>query len=364
MVLGNTRRGGTQAFIMNVLHNIDRERFQIDFAINNDYEGGWGPDMRTLGSEIFIMPVFRVYNWFSFRKAWDGFLSEHHYAIVHGHSTNSAGIYLKVARQHGCKTIAHIHSTGYRGNAIERVTKHFFSKMTKKQADYWFACSEKAAYRLYGDDYKSYPRYYEMPNAIDVKRFEYNEVIRKEIRKSLGVGDEEFLCGHAGTFSVPKNHTFLLDVFAEICKRNDKARLLLIGEGVLKQEVKKKARMLGVYGRIIFRQNLPNVNEYMMAMDLFIFPSLFEGFGMVSLEAQATGLKIIQSDTVPKDTHLTECVVSMSLNRHPAEWAEKALAMPQRDRKVMNKEIYETKYNLKHTLSHITKLYEEMAEKD
>jgi len=364
MVLGNTRRGGTQAFIMNVLRNIDRERFQIDFAINHNFEGGWGPDIRALGCEIFVMPVFKVYNWFSFRKAWNGFLSGHHYDIVHGHSTNSAGIYLKVAKQHGCKTIAHIHSTGYRGNAIERITKHAFSKMTKNQADYWFACSEKAAHRLYGDDYKNYPRYYEMPNAIDVKRFEYNETLRKEIRKRLGVGDEVFLCGHAGTFSVPKNHTFLLDVFYEICKQKDDARLLLIGEGVLKASIKEKAKKLGILDRIIFRQNLPNVNEHMMAMDLFIFPSLFEGFGMVSLEAQATGLNIIQSDSVPKDTHLTECVVSMSLNSSPIEWAEKALAMPQRDRKVMNKEICDTKYNLKHTLKLITMLYEEMAEKD
>ena len=364
MVLGNTRRGGTQAFIMNVLRNIDRGRFQIEFAINNDFEGGWGPDMRALGSEIHVFPVFKVYNWISFKRWWEIFLSEHHYDIVHGHSTNSAGIYLKEAKHQGCKTIAHIHSTGFRGNIIERMTKRLFCRMTKLQADYWFACSEKAAHRLYGNDYKSYPRYYEMPNAIDVKRFEYNETIRKEIRKSLGVADDEFLCGHAGTFSVPKNHTFLLDVFTEICKRNDKARLLLIGEGVLKGEMIKKAKTIGVYGKIIFRQNLPNVNEHMMAMDLFIFPSLFEGFGMVSLEAQATGLNVIQSDAVPKDTHLTECVVSMSLNSSPIEWAEKALAMPQRERKTINKEIYDTKYNLKHTLKLITKLYEEMAEKD
>ena len=92
MVLGNTRRGGTQAFIMNVLRNINRERFQIDFAINNDFEGGWGPDMRALGSEIFIMPVFKVYNWLSFQRWWNEFLSTHQYYIVHGHSTNSAGV--------------------------------------------------------------------------------------------------------------------------------------------------------------------------------------------------------------------------------------------------------------------------------
>ncbi len=363
MVLGNTRRGGTQAFIMNVLRNINRERFQIDFAINNEFEGGWGPDMRALGSEIFIMPVFKVYNWLSFQRWWNEFLSTHQYDIVHGHSTNSAGVYLKVAKKYGCKTIAHIHSTGFRGNIVERITKRYFSKLTKKQADYWFACSGNAAHLLYGDDYKSYPHYYEMPNAIDVKRFEFDENVRKQLRAELGVHDDEFLCGHAGTFSVPKNHTFLLDVFSEICKFNNSARLLLIGEGWLKNAMEQKAKDLGVYERIIFRQNLPNVNEYLMAMDLFIFPSLFEGFGMVSLEAQATGLNVIQSDAVPKDTHLTECVKSLPLTEAPSVWAENALAMPQKDRKAINKKIFNTKYNLDNTITLITKVYEEMVEK-
>lgn len=363
MVLGNTRRGGTQAFIMNVLRNINRERFQIDFAINNDFDGGWGTDMRELGSNIFIFPVFKVYNWYSFKGWWDAFLKDNPYDIVHGHSTNSAAIYLKVAKRHGCRTIAHIHSTGFRGNIVERITKRYFSKLTKEQADYWFACSENAAYLLYGDDYKSYPHYYEMPNAIDVKRFEFDENVRKRLRTELGVNDDEFLCGHVGTFSVPKNHIFLLDVFSEICKRNKGARLLLIGEGVLKKAIEQKAKDLGVYERILFRQNLPNVNEHLMAMDLFIFPSLFEGFGMVSLEAQATGLNVVQSDTVPKDTHLTECVKSLPLTETPCVWADKALAMAQRNRKAINKMILKTKYNLDNTITLISKVYEEMIKK-
>ena len=363
MVLGNTRRGGTQAFIMNILRNIDRNRFQIDFAINLDFEGGWGPEMRALGSSIYILPVFRVYNWISFKRTWKKFLDEHHYDIVHGHTTNSAGIYLKEAKNCGCKTVAHIHSTGFRGNFIERSTKKFFCKLTKKYADYWFACSSKAAHLLYGNDYKTYQNYYEMPNAIDVKRFEYDSEIRKKVRTELGLENSVFLCGHAGTFSAPKNHAFLLDVFCEIVKKTPSAKLLLIGEGVLLEPTKEKARQLGVLEKIIFRKNLSNVNEHLMAMDLFIFPSLFEGFGMVSLEAQATGLNIIQSDTIPTDTMLTDCVVSMSLQEKASKWAATALAMPQRVRLAQNAIIFNTKYNLSRTLELITSLYLEMYNK-
>lgn len=364
MVLGNTRRGGTQAFIMNILRNIDRNRYQIDFALNLDFEGGWGPEMRSLGSELFILPVFKVFNWISYKRAWNDFLDERHYDIVHGHTTNSAGIYLNVAKQKGCRTIAHIHSTGFRGNFVERITKRFFSKLTKKYADYWFACSEKAAQLLYGEAYKSFPHYFEMPNAIDVKRFEYNENIRKRIRKELEVDDNTFLCGHVGTFSVPKNHSFVLDVFAEIVKKKPISKLLLIGEGVLLEPTKEKAEKLGILDKIVFRKNLKNVNEHMMAMDLFIFPSLFEGFGMVSLEAQATGLNVIQSDVIPKDTLLTECVLPMSLEQPASLWADKALTMSPKNRVEMNNKIVNTKYNLSRTVELITRLYSEMTRKE
>ena len=363
MVLGNTRRGGTQAFIMNVLRNINREKFQIDFALNLDFEGGWGPEMRSLGSNVYIMPVFKVYNWMSFAKAWKAFFEEHHYDIIHGHTTNSAGIYLNIAKQYGCKTIAHVHSTGFRGNAIERVMKRLFSRLAKKNADYWFACSPKAAQMLYGEEYKTYPHYHEMPNAIDVKRYKFDPAIRERIRKELGLTDENFLCGHVGTFSTPKNHAHTLRVFSEILKTKTEAKLLLIGEGYLRDEIHSQAKELGVFDKIIFKCNLGNVNEHLMAMDLFIFPSLFEGFGMVSLEAQATGLNVIQSGVVPKETLLTECVKPLSLNLSPVDWAAEGLKMTLKDRASINEVVAETKYNLKHTVDLITRLYTEMKSK-
>lgn len=360
MVLGNTRRGGTQAFIMNILRNIDREQFQIDFAVNLDFDGGWGPEMRSLGSSIYIMPVFKVYNWIGFARSWKDFLSEHHYDIIHGHTTNSAGIYLNIAQKHGCKTIAHVHSTGFRGNVVERITKRLFSRLTKKYADYWFACSPQAADMLYGKECKTYPRYYEMPNAIDVKRYKFDTTIREQIRNNLGLNEGTFLCGHVGTFSTPKNHTHTLRVFKEILKQKPASKLLLIGEGYLRDDIYSQARDLGVLDKIIFKCNLGNVNEHLMAMDLFIFPSLFEGFGMVSLEAQATGLNVIQSDTVPKETLLTDCVKPLSLALSPAEWALEGLRMKASNRLIANKGIEITKYNLQSTVELITRLYNEM----
>lgn len=364
MVLGNTRRGGTQAFIMNVLRNIDRNRYQIDFAVNLDFEGGWGPEMHSLGSNIYIMPVFKVYNCLSFVKSWNKFFTEHSYDIVHGHTTNSAGIYLNVAKKHGCKTIAHVHSTGFRGNSIEKISKRYFCRLAKKYADYWFACSDEAACVVYGKEYKQYRNYYEIPNAIDVERYQFKEDIRSKIRGELGIIDYNLLCGHVGTFSTPKNHVQILNIFSEILKRKLSAKLILIGEGYLKEQIELQAKKIAVFDSIIWKKNIGNVNEYLMAMDLFIFPSLFEGFGMASLEAQATGLNVIQSDKLPSETILTECANSISLLDSAEHWAEIGLSLPQRNRKAMNAIIASTKYNLSHTIDLISSIYSKMISKE
>lgn len=362
MVLGNTRRGGTQAFIMNLLRDIDKRKFQIDFAINIDVEGGWGPEIRSLGSNIYILPRFNVKNWIFFEKSWDNFLAEHPYDIVHGHTTNSAGIYLKIAKKHGCKTIAHVHSTGFRGGFIERITKRFFSKLTKKQADYWLACSDKAAQFLYGNDFKTYPYYYEMPNSIKVESYCFEEERRKVLRKELGINDKTLLIGHVGTFSEPKNHKHILNVFKEILINNPDGKLLLIGEGHLENEIFDQAKDMGIFNRIINLKNIHNVYDYMMAMDVFIFPSLFEGFGMVALEAQTSGLKTVMSDVVPTATHLTDLATPLSLDAPIAKWAEECLNCKVENRQDYNYLIKQTKYDLEKNVKYISNLYEQLLE--
>ncbi len=362
MVLGNTRRGGTQAFIMNLLRDINKAKFQIDFAINLDFEGGWGPEMRELGSNIFIMSRFNVKNWKSFECAWDKFLTEHPYDIVHGHTTNSAGIYLKVAKKHGCKTIAHIHSTGYRGGLVERLTKKIFSKLTKSQADYWFACSDKAANFLYGKDYKEYPHYHEMPNSIKVENYLFNEEKRCNLRKELGLDGDTLLIGHVGTFSEPKNHAHILRVFKEVLRKKNNSKLLLIGEGYLKDEIFLQAEKLGVHKNIINLKNIPNVYDYMMAMDVFVFPSIFEGFGMVALEAQAAGLKTIMSDVVPAETHLTSLAIPLSLEEPISIWVGECLNSKVDNRQDFNGIIKQTKYDLEKNVKYISNLYIQLSE--
>ena len=364
MVIGSTNMGGAQMFILNLLRNMDLERYQVDFAVNfKEMEGGICQELRDMGCNIYSLPYFKVHNYFSFKKKWKEFLSVHKYEIVHGHSSNSASVYLDVAKEMGCVTIAHSHSAGFRGNLIHRVLKRFFASRIKKVADYWFACSSIAAEHLYGKDYRNHKNYYDIPNAIIANKYLYDENIATSIRESIGVGKKDFLCGHVGSFTAPKNHFLLLDIFKEVLKKNNNAKLVCCGAGTLLPQIKDRAKQLGIRDNVIFTGIVKNCNDYMMAMDVLIFPSLFEGFPMTIIEAEATGLPIIMSDVITEEVDITDCVYRMSLNDQPALWADNIVRFESKDRKVYNSIVEESKYNMKTGAKYIMSLYDQMIQK-
>lgn len=361
MVLGSTAMGGTQAFLLNILRNIDLDRFQVDLAVNRDIkDGGISEEVREMGCNIYFWPPFKVYNYAQFVRFWRSFLSNHHYDIVHGHSTNSAAVYLKVAKNMGCVTVAHSHSAGFRGNKFQQLIKSFYAKRVGKVADYWFACSRKAAERLFGNAYRTYPDYYDIPNAINAENYLYDVNKANEIRTHLGISEDEFLCGHVGSFSAPKNHSFLLDIFCEVLKIRPNARLVCCGTGALLPQIKTQAAALGISDKISFPGVVKNCNEYMMAMDTLVFPSLFEGFPITILEAEATGLPVVMSDVITHEVDLTKLIHRQSLEDSPLEWAKTICNIDQLDRPSQNHFISETNYNMRTSIMTITDLYERM----
>ena len=360
MVLGNTGRGGAQTFAVNVLRLIDRDKFQVDFVVNEIYENGYADEIKGYGSKIYTIPYFRIYNWPVYSAAWKKLLTSEHYDIVHGHVSSSASIYLDIARKYGCATIAHSHSAGYRGNKALQGIKKIFTVGAKSKADYWFGCSDLAAQRMFGNDYVKYKNYYDMPNAVVVKNYLYNEEKRKSVRAFLDVSDDTPLYGHVGSFTAAKNHEFLFDVFAEILKIEPHAKFVLAGDGELRSKIEESIRSRGLSEKVQLAGNVGNVNEYFMAMDAMIFPSFFEGFPVTALEAQATGLKTLISDTITKEIFLTDCAISMSLKQSPAVWARKAVGSKSTDRKRYNLPISESKYNMENSVTLIMRLYQEM----
>lgn len=363
MVLGNTGRGGAQTYAMNVLRNIDKDRFHIDFAVNYVYENGYTDEIRELGSEILVIPKFKGINYVEYIRTFNSILTNGKYDIVHGHVSSSASLYLRLAKEHGCKTIAHSHSAGYRGNAAEQVIKKMFTIGAKRYADYWFGCSRLAAERMFGKDYEKSPKYYDIPNAIISSRYLYDTTIRERIRKSLSIPNDAIVYGHVGSFSTPKNHKFLIDVFEQIFRdQGEKSYYIICGEGALKESIEQEVRTKSFSEHAIFTGNVGNVNEYMMAMDVLVFPSLFEGFPVTLLEAQAAGLYCVSSDTITTEVTVTENVRPLSLECSRKEWAMIAETAPDINRIAANETVRASRYNMDNSINELMSLYKKMAE--
>lgn len=357
MVLDNTGRGGSQSFVMNVIRNIDKEKFQFDIAITRNKLGGFDEEMEALGCKIYNLEHFEVTNYRRFVNCWENFLTEHHFDIIHGHVSSTASIYLRVARMHGCSTIVHSHSAGYRGGWFEQQVKKLFTIRAAKYADLWFACSDKAAERLFGKKFKESSRYHYIPNAIDVKKYLFNEEVRNMVRIKIGVEQDKFICGHVGTFSTPKNHKFLLQVFKKIKEKRSDSKLLLVGDGYLHDTVVQMIEENGLKDDVIMTGSVSDVNNYLMAMDVLVFPSLFEGLPVTVVEAQAAGLPVVVSDVITRDVFLTDLVTYKPLSDSAEDWSVVVLGKRCKERKVYNERVASTVFNMRTSVKQLGELY-------
>lgn len=334
-VLGNTNLGGAESRIMDLYRHTDRNRVQFDFLVHSREEGFFEKEIRELGGRIFRVPRFRIYNYFSYRKALKEFFQKHHeFALVQGHMTSTAAIYLPIAKKAGVKkTAAHARSAGV-DKGLKGTMTRFLRRNLADKADYLFTCSELAGISVYGEKAVREGKTIFIPNAIDCAGFTFDPEKRKKLREELGLADA-LIIGHVGRFHYAKNHEYLLRVFAELCRMSagaggstaetgadQKYHLILLGEGPLMEDTRKLAEELGVADKVHFLGNHKNIADYYQAMDYFVYPSRYEGMPGTIVEAQASGLPCLMSDTICREVIATELVETMSIEEEPKAWAE------------------------------------------
>ncbi len=279
-----------------------------------------------MGGRVFVCPKYIGKNHFAYCKWWDDFFAEHpEYHVIHGHVRSTASIYLKIAKKHGLVTIAHSHSTS-NGSGISAAVKNIMQLPIRYRADYLFACSDKAGKWLYGEKATMQSNYWMVPNGVDLQRFAFNAEKRIQMRNKLGIDKDTFVLGHVGRITVPKNHKFLVELFAEYHKGNANSKLLLVGDGELFEEVKQQIAQLGINDAVVMVGSKTNTEDYYQAMDVFVFPSLWEGLPVSVVEAQANGLQCLLSDVITHDVDLTDQVKYLSLNEKKIWLAEIAVA--------------------------------------
>lgn len=323
-VFAQMNRGGAETMIMNLYRNIDREKIQFDFIVHTNEKCAYDDEIVQLGGKIFRVPVYKGKNHLHYKKSWHMFFKEHpEYKIIHGHVRSTAAIYLKIANKYNRITIAHSHSTSS-GSGISAVVKNIMQYPIRNTADYLFACSKSAGEWLYGKKACKKDNFYILNNAIDAKKFTFNQDVSNKVRKEFQL-EGKFVVGHVGRFNTPKNHSFLIDIFKVITDKNENSVLMLVGDGDMRKSIEKKVRDLELTDKVIFTGVRSDVPDLLQAINVFMFPSLYEGLGIAVIEAQAAGLPCIVANTVPKEVDITDLVRFLPLSKTSVEWANEIL---------------------------------------
>lgn len=326
MVIGCMGMGGAEAMIMNIYRCIDRQKVQFDFLVHKNRHGDYEEEITSLGGRIYRIDKYLVKNYFSYVRQLKMHFSAHpEHKIVHCHIGSSAPVCLRIAKRFGAYTIAHSHSTRDTIRDIHSRLWFINSFFTRFIADHFFACSKEAAIDRFGKRVAESDRCEVIYNGIDCGRFSFNQVNRENIRKKYGL-EKNFVVGNVGRHTPPKNPLFMLQVFAEVYKKDSNARLLQVGQGELTEQMRTESRRLGIENAVIFAGAHLDVEKYYSAMDVFLFPSLWEGLGMVAVEAQTNGLHSIVSDAIPILADIGAGLYhSVSLSKGAEEWAEEVL---------------------------------------
>lgn len=320
-VLGKLNRGGAESMIMSIYRNIDRNRVQFDFVKHTETVGVFEEEIKSLGGQIYYIPRYTGHNHMKYIKKWRELFKERKTDwIVHGHLRSTATLYLKIAKKNELITIAHSHSTS-NGSGISAMVKNLLQLSIKDNADYNFAASKESGKWLFGEEITEKENFIVFKNAVETDKFLFNNDVRNIKRKELSL-EGKTVIGHVGNFSKVKNHDFLVDIYKEYLKLNHNSVMILIGEGSEKEKIKLKVHNYNLDNKILFLGSRLDVHDLLQAMDLFLFPSFYEGFPVSLVEAQTSGIKCVISDSITDEIKITSLIESISLEQSPKFWAE------------------------------------------
>lgn len=356
-VTGGLNTGGLETVAMNIVRNSDKEKIKYDFLVYDNREGDYEKEARLFGCKVFHIKRGRgslnLYN--SIKHI---IMNYGPYDVVHSHTYFNSGIVMLAAYK--CNVpirIAHAHSIKRRGDDrfIKKTKYHFLRLMMRRCCTNYVACSLDAGEYVFGKDIFDKCGLI-FPNLIDVKKYAYSNENKSIIRKELNISNDSFVIGNVGRLTVEKNQTFLLNVFSRIVANIPNSVLVIVGDGELKNDLKKQAENLRISDKVIFTGTRKDVGCLMSVFDVFVFPSIHEGFGIVAIEAMANGLKCVceQNSVVAQLKALSNCIAVNGFELD--NWCNKVIDQLNKRSGVCPADIYD--YDYQNYKSYICKLYQ------
>jgi len=323
-ILNQMDSGGIEAVVMNYYRHINKDKVQFDFYFNQESSFPQRDELERYGAKVYFLPSY--VNVINYHKKLYWAFKDKKYKIVHAHLNTMSVFPLFAAWRAGVPVrICHNHSTAHQGEGKRTVLKYILRPFNKIFATDYFACGELAGRWMYGDKCFDDGEVTVMQNAIDTKRFQYDDAKRKQIRKEFDISEEAFVIGHVGRFAYQKNHRFMISVFEKLLQQQENAYMLLVGEGELQDEIQCQVEKLGLRERVIFTGARQDVNDMYSAMDVFFLPSFYEGVAVVAWEAQANGLPIVSSNNVSEEIVCADNISRLNLEEGEDLWIEKLI---------------------------------------
>lgn len=356
IIAGNLYIGGAEKVARDIGLLADREKFAFDYLVYGDTVGAYEAPLTALGYRIFHAPKPSEGYWHHLRDLIS-LIKREGYSVVHAHTMFSCGWAMLAARLCGVPVrVCHAHSALADGTAIVKtIYENLMRSLILTCSTDLVACGVRSGERLYGKA-AFRKRGQLVLNGIDVPDFAYDGVKRDTIRHALCI-EGRWIIGHAGHLADVKNQSFLLELMPLILELRPNALLLLLGEGADRPRLEQKIRDMELSDHVIMTGNVANVPDYLSAMDVFVFPSLFEGLPLTILEVQANGLPCVISDTVPEDVFLTDLLHPMSLSAPKGQWVSQICAMHRPQPEAYNRALRNSDYAVEKAVGKIYDIY-------
>lgn len=356
-VLGKMNSGGVESFVMNYYRNIDRTKIQFDFITDKNSTIPQEKEILSMGGRIIRVPSYKKI--FKYIKELKKIFFQNNYKIVHSHLNTLSVFPLYAAHSVGVPVrISHSHSTASNKEFLKSLLKKILRYFSSTFATDCFACSTDAAIFQFGRKKVGTNKVVYLKNAINNQKFSYDENKRKELRKKLNIDDSTIVYGHVGRFDSSKNHQFLLKLFSKLKINNNNSKLILVGDGKERGFINELINKYQLKNDIILTGNVVNVEDYYQIMDMFLFPSLYEGLGMSLIEAQCSGLQCIASNYVPLEAKISDLVEYRSVDKVD-NWIN--MEIRKIDRKKYENCVLENGYNIKAESKKLEKIYLDMS---
>lgn len=321
-IISQCKAGGVETIALNYYKNLDHSKVKMDFLCYDQCFPVFNKELNKFGDKVIVAPKFSRHLYDSIMKV-KSTVKEGKYDIVHI-QLNTLNVFPLIgAKLGGAKIIISAnHSTAnLRYETKKSILKYFLRPFAGAFATHYAACSKYAGAWCFGEKRLNNGEIEIIHNAIDLDKFEFKENIRVEVRNNEK-WNNRLVIGNIGRFVLQKNHKFLIDIFEKVLAKRSNALLVLVGEGPLKEDIRKYAIKKGLQDYVQFLGVREDVYKIMQGMDLFVFPSLYEGLGNVVTEAQAAGLTVVASDEVPDEVKLTDLVHFIPLKEGSSIWAD------------------------------------------